>query len=105
MWQPCIKYSLLSTALENPWTLALSIALSITVLIEAIFQHLFRTVFTTIKQSFLLPTMTPNILISLMKFCYKMGFPFQNSPKNLDLSYKTDQDFFDCFEKKKNSVL
>ena len=27
----------------------------------------------------------------------KWGFLFQNSPKNLDLSYMTDLDFLDCF--------
>ena len=25
-------------------------------------------------------------------------FSFQNNPKNLDLSYKTDLDFWDCLE-------
>ena len=33
-------------------------------------------------------------------FGYKMDFffPFQNSFKNLDLSYKTDLDLWDCLE-------
>ena len=26
----------------------------------------------------------------------RVFFPFQNNPKNLDLSYKTDLDFWDC---------
>ena len=30
-------------------------------------------------------------------FGYKTGFfVFQNNPKNLELSYKTDLDFWDC---------
>ena len=28
-------------------------------------------------------------------------FPFQNNPKHLDLSYKTDLDLWDCFGRKK----
>ena len=28
-----------------------------------------------------------------MKFCHKMGFPFQNDSKNLEPSYKKDLDF------------
>ena len=46
--------------------------------------------------------MIPNMLISPMKFCYKKGFPVQNSTQNLDLSYKTDLDIWDCFERKNN---
>ena len=33
-------------------------------------------------------------------FGYKTGFfPFENNPKNLDLSYKTDLDFWNFFFK------
>ena len=46
--------------------------------------------------------MTPNLLIRPVKFCYKMGFPVQNNPKNLDPSYKMDLDIWDCFERKIN---
>ena len=32
-------------------------------------------------------------------FVYQTGFfPFENNPKNLDLSYKTDLDFWDFFQ-------
>ena len=61
-----IKYSLLSTALENPWMLVLS---------STVYHSAYRSnvkfpafirncIYSTIKQAFLLPTMTPNILIS-----------------------------------------
>ena len=30
--------------------------------------------------------------------CKMEFFSFQNNPKNLDKSYKTDLDFWDCFE-------
>ena len=37
-----------------------------------------------------------------MKFCYNLSFlPFLKNPKDLDLSYKTDLDFWDCFGGKK----
>ena len=32
-----------------------------------------------------------------MEFCFEIGFPFINNPKNPDPSYKTDLDFLDCF--------
>ena len=47
---------------------------------------------------FPVPATTPNIKISLVKFCYSVGFPFQNSSKNLDPSYNLD--FWDCSERK-----
>ena len=34
-----------------------------------------------------------------MKCCYNTSFTFQNNPKDLDLSYKTDLDLWDCFER------
>ena len=47
-------------------------------------------------------------LIELKPGHYRMSsvirrsfFPFQNNPKNLDLSYKTDLDLLDCFERLK----
>ena len=37
-------------------------------------------------------------------FGYKMVFfPFQNNPKYLDLSYKTDLDIWDCFRRENQS--
>ena len=38
-----------------------------------------------------------------MIFYYEIGFPFLNNPKNLDLSYKIDLDYLDCFEREKIS--
>ena len=39
-------------------------------------------------------------------FSYKTrNFPLQNNPKNLDLSYKTDLDFWDCFWKGNTHLL
>ena len=40
-------------------------------------------------------------------FGYKMKcfFSFQNSPKNLDLSYKTDLDLWDCLGKVKTCIM
>ena len=34
-----------------------------------------------------------------------MGFSFLNNLKPLDLSYKTDVDFWDCFEREKQTTL
>ena len=34
---------------------------------------------------------------SFVNFCYEMGFFLIKQSKNLDLSYKTDLDFWDCF--------
>ena len=43
----------------------------------------------------------PYILISLMKFCYEIGFfpSGKNNPKNLDPCFR-DLDFWDCFDEK-----
>ena len=38
--------------------------------------------------------------ISHYDFCYNRSFAFLKQSKDLDLSYKTDLDFFDCFERK-----
>ena len=46
-----------------------------------------------------------------MEFCYNtLPFtftllPFLNDPKDLDLSYKMDLDFWDCFGNKKNCLI
>ena len=45
-----------------------------------------------IRQGFTFPEL-PQICNSV----YKIGFSRQNSPKNLDPSYKMDLDFGDCF--------
>ena len=37
-----------------------------------------------------------------MKFCYNTNFTLPKNPKDLDLSYKTDLDLWDCFGRKKN---
>ena len=36
-----------------------------------------------------------------MKCCCNKTFTFQNNPKDLDPSFKTDLDFGDCFGSKK----
>ena len=40
-----------------------------------------------------------------MKFCYNTSLPFLNNPKDLDLSYKTDLDFFGLFWMEKDLCL
>ena len=49
--------------------------------------------------------MNTNNLISPMKFCYNTSFIFLNKSKDLDLSYKTDLDFWDCFGRKKLCLI
>ena len=44
-------------------------------------------------QGFSHSRITSTISISPMKFCYMIGFPHQNDPKNLDLPCKMDLDF------------
>ena len=41
--------------------------------------------------------MTKSVLRNLAKI---QGLPFLNNPKDLDPSYKTDLDFWDCFARK-----
>ena len=64
-------------------------------------QSIIYSIYSASNQSFSIFRMTPNIEISLTEFSYEMGFPFKNNPKNLDLSFKTDLDFWDCFGKEK----
>ena len=45
--------------------------------------------------------MTTNNQISPMKFCCNTSFTLPKLSKDLDLSYKKDLDFWDCFGKKK----
>ena len=40
-----------------------------------------------------------------MEYAVKWVLSFQNNLKDLDPSYKMDLDFWDCFGRKKNSVL
>ena len=55
------------------------------------------------KTFFFCPSrMTSNKRISPMKFCYNTNFTLPKNPKDLDLSYKTDLDLWDCFGRKKN---
>ena len=40
-----------------------------------------------------------------MKFCYNTNFTFLNNLKDLDPSYKTDLDLWDCFGRKKLCLI
>ena len=62
-------------------------------------------IYPAISWSFPLSRMITNNKSSPMQFRYKQLLPFLNDPKNRDPSYKTDLDFWDCFEGKKFSVL
>ena len=44
--------------------------------------------------------MGTNNQISPMQFCCNTSLPFLNNPKCLDLSYKTDLNFWNCFGRK-----
>ena len=57
-------------------------------------------IYSAIKWGFSLSRMTTNNQISPTKFCYNTYLSFLNNYKALDLSYKTDQDFWDCFGRK-----
>ena len=57
-------------------------------------------IYSVIRWGFPLSRMTVNNQISPMEFCYNT-IPFLNNPNDLDLSYKTDLDFWDCFGRKK----
>ena len=46
-----------------------------------------------------------NNLINSMHFAIIQVLPFLKNPKDMDLSYKMDLDFWDCFGREKNSVL
>ena len=50
--------------------------------------------------------MTPYMLISPMKVRYKMGISLLKTiPKNLDPSYKTDLDIWNCLKGKITSLI
>ena len=49
--------------------------------------------------------MTTNNQIIPLKFCYDTSFTFLNNLKDLDLSCKTDLDFWNCFRRKKNCLI
>ena len=54
------------------------------------------------KTGFSLSRMSTKIIKSvLFNFAVIQVLPFLNNPKDLDLSYKTDLDFWDCFGRKK----
>ena len=53
------------------------------------------------KTGLSLSRMSTNNQISPTQFAVIRVLPFLNNPKDLDLSYKTDLDFWDCFGRKK----
>ena len=55
------------------------------------------TVCLAIRRGFPLSRMTTNNKKVLCNFAVIQVLPFHNNPKELDLSYKTDLDFWDCF--------
>ena len=56
--------------------------------------------YPAIRQGFSGSRTTSNNNISPVKFCYIQVLSFLYNPKDLDLSYKTDLDFWDCLGKK-----
>ena len=59
-----------------------------------------------IRRGFPLSRMSTKMFKSVLcKFAVIRVLPFLNNPKDLDLSYKMDLDFWDCFGRKKNSVI
>ena len=55
-----------------------------------------------VRRGFPLSRMTTkNTKSALRNFAIVRVLPFPNNPKELDLSYKTDLDFWDCFGRKK----
>ena len=59
-------------------------------------------IYSAIRRGFHLSRMTTNNLSVLCNFAIIQVLPFQNNPKDLDPSYKTDLDLWDCFGRKKN---
>ena len=66
----------------------------------------FYCISLAIGQDIPLSRITTNSYISPMKFCYDMSLPriifLPKQSKNLDPSYKTDLDLWDCLGRKKN---
>ena len=62
-------------------------------------------IYSAIRQGLSLCRMTTSNYTSSMNLCYNTILTVPNNPKDLDPSYKTDLDFWDCFGRKKNSVL
>ena len=48
--------------------------------------------------------MAPYVFNSFMEFSYNVSCPFQNKPKDLDISHKMDLDFWDCFGMEKKTL-
>ena len=57
-------------------------------------------IYSAIRQGFPLSRVSTNNQISPLQFCCNTSLPFLNNPKCLDLSYKTDLDFCNCFGRK-----
>ena len=57
-----------------------------------------------IRWGFPLSRMTTNNEIGPMKFCYNKSFTQLNNPKNVDPSYKTYLDCWDCFGREKKEL-
>ena len=57
------------------------------------------------KTGLSLSRMNTNNQISPLHFAVIRVLPFLNNPKDLDLSYKTDLDFWDCFGRKKHRLI
>ena len=64
-------------------------------------------IYSVIGRSFALSRMTTNDYINPMKFCviHVHVLPFLNIPKDLDPSYKTYLDCWDCFVRKKLCLI
>ena len=57
-------------------------------------------IYSAIRRGFPLSRMSTNNKISPLQFCCNTSLPILNNPKCLDLSYKTDLDFWNCFGRK-----
>ena len=59
-------------------------------------------IYLAIRRGFHLSRMTTNTLSAVCNFAIIRVLPFLNNLKDLDPSYKTDLDLWDCFGRKKN---
>ena len=62
-------------------------------------MHNYR-IYLAIRRGFPLFRMSTNNQISPLQFCCNTSIPFLNNPKCLNLSSKTDLDFWNCFGRK-----
>ena len=72
-------------------------------LFSGILQLLYR-IYSAIRRGFHLSRMTTNKSV-LCNFAIIQVLPFQNNLKDLDPSYKTDLDLWDCFGRKKIHLI